>query len=108
MDSVSVQCSHLSLSLGVPFVGLGKFYTVDFSKEIGPLASLPREQTFLFPCQGNKLFCALAKGIKKSLPSYLQILCLTQVFAEPRLQKMASVLKFVMACNNVDWHPKKM
>ena len=104
MDWVSVQCSCQSFTFGVPFVGLGKFYTVDSPKEIGPFLakekkmffSLPRKKNIFFPWQGKK----------KPHPWYLQMLCLTQVFVEPRLQKMASILKFVMACNNVDWHPK--
>ena len=61
MDWVSVQCSCQSFTFGVPFVGLGKFYTVDSPKEIGPLASSPRKQKCFFPCQGKKIFFFLGK-----------------------------------------------
>jgi len=41
-------------------VGLGKFYTVDSPKEIGPF--LAKEKKCFFPCQGKKIiFFPLAR-----------------------------------------------
>ena len=54
MDWVSVQCSCQSFTFGVPFVGLGKFYTVDSPKEIGPLASSPRKKNIFFSLARKK------------------------------------------------------
>ena len=108
MDWVSVQCSCQSFTFGVPFVGLGKFYTVDSPKEIGPLASSPRKQKCFFPCQGKKNNFFPWQGKKKPHPWYLQMLCLTQVFVEPRLKKMAWISKFVRPCNKMDLHPRNV
>ena len=61
MDWVSVQCSCQSFTFGVPFVGLGKFYTVDSPKEIGPLASSPRKKNVFFLAKEKKYFLSLAR-----------------------------------------------
>ena len=60
MDWVSVQCSCQSFTFGVPFVGLGKFYTVDSPKEIGPFLAKEKKNVF-FLAKEEKYFFSLAR-----------------------------------------------